>query len=56
MGKNARYVEKVCGAYVDWTERFYECPECGEPIYEWDWTDKDLYYSLCPICDFKEEE
>ena len=34
--KNAKYVESVFGAYVDWEERFYECPCCGEPVYECD--------------------
>lgn len=46
---NAQYVEEVFDAYVDWEERFYECPHCGEPIYECDWTADELI-ELCPIC------
>ena len=46
----AEYCEKVYGAYVDWDERFFECPECGEPIYECDWDEHD--WSICPVCDF----
>ena len=39
---NAKYVEKVYGSFVDWEERFYICPECGEPVYECDWNENDL--------------
>ena len=53
---NARLVEQVYGGYVDWEERFYLCPECGEPVYECDWTDADLISVICPICEFAEEE
>lgn len=53
---NARIVEKIYGGYVDWEERFYECPECGEPIYECDWTAEDLEKELCPVCGFINEE
>jgi predicted RNA-binding Zn-ribbon protein involved in translation (DUF1610 family) len=50
--KNAKYVERVYGTYVDWEERFYECPECGEPVYECDWSDEELKDFICPICWF----
>lgn len=53
---NARIVEKIYGGYVDWDERFYECPECGEPIYECDWTAEDLEKELCPVCGFINED
>lgn len=52
----AKYAQKTYGSYVDWEERFYECPECGEPIYECDWTEEDLKDVICPICGFSEEE
>ena len=55
---NAYEVIKVYDSYVDWEERFYECPCCGESIYECDWTEKELENYLCPICedaDLKEE-
>ena len=48
--KVARYCEKEYGVYIDWKERFFICPECGEPIYECDWNDEDL--DECPICFF----
>lgn len=54
--ENAKYVESVFGAYVDWEERFYKCPCCGEPVYECDWTDDELCDFFCPICEFTEEE
>ena len=54
--RNANFAAAVCGAFVDWDERFYECPECGEPIYECDWTDDELKKDLCPICGYHDEE
>lgn len=51
---NAKIVEEVYGGFVDWEERFYNCPECGEPIYEDDWTTRYLL-ELCPVCGFSDE-
>lgn len=53
---NAKFVEKVYGGYVDWEERFYICPECGEPIYECDWSTTNLCNFICPICNFVDED
>lgn len=53
---NAKRVEKEFGGFVDWDERFYNCPECGEPIYDCDWNDDELRPSLCPVCEFDIEE
>jgi len=50
--RNALEVETAYGQYVDWEERFYTCPECGEPIYECDWTEDELTNTLCPVCEF----
>lgn len=52
---NAKIVESTYGGFVDWDERFYNCPECGEPIYECDWSSSELL-DLCPICGFTDEE
>jgi predicted RNA-binding Zn-ribbon protein involved in translation (DUF1610 family) len=52
----AKYVEQVFGGYVDWEERFYECPECHDAIYECDWDEKLLSAMICPICGFHDEE
>ena len=52
--ENAEMVERVYGGFVDWDERFYNCPECGEPIYECDWSILDLV-EICPICGFTAE-
>jgi predicted RNA-binding Zn-ribbon protein involved in translation (DUF1610 family) len=54
--KRAKEVEQVYGGYVDWEERFYECPACGEPIYECDWPEKELSAMICPVCEFYGEE
>ena len=43
----AKMCEDVYGMYVDWEEGFFECPMCGEPIYECDWNNFDL----CPVCE-----
>lgn len=51
----ANYVEAVFGSHVDWDERFYECPECGEPVYECDWSSNELKEMICPVCGFQEE-
>lgn len=52
----AKIAEEVYGSFVDWDERFYICPECGEPVYECDWTGAEFIDILCPICDFCHEE
>lgn len=49
--KNAELVEREYGTQVEWEERFYICPECGEPIYECDWSERTLQLYLCPICE-----
>ena len=58
--KNAKEVEEVYGEFVvDWEEKFYICPECGEPVYECDWDESDLTRFFCPICEdgyFNEDE
>jgi len=48
---NAHHVESVYGCYVDWEERFYECPFCGEPVYECDWSEEELTEFICPVCE-----
>ena len=49
---SAHIVEEDYGGYVDWEERFFICPDCGEPIYECDWTERELSEVLCPVCGF----
>ena len=44
--------EEDYGSFVDYTERFFICPECGEPVYEGDWNDTDFEDCICPICGF----
>ena len=48
--KVARYCQEEYGIHIDWEDRFFICPECGEPIYECDWEDDEL--SGCPVCEF----
>ena len=48
--KVAKYIEKTFGTQVDWFERFFVCPECGEPIYECDWAGDT--FEVCPVCEF----
>lgn len=46
----AKYCEETYGIFVDWDERFFECPECGEPLYFEDWPSEE--FVTCPICEF----
>ena len=45
----AKMCRKVFGSYIDWEERFFECPECGEPLLEIDWEEHN--WETCPICE-----
>lgn len=49
---NAHVIEDN-GGEVNWDERYYVCLECGEPIYEEDWTNGDMLDFLCPVCDWE---
>ena len=49
-------LEENYGVYADWDVRFFECPECGEPIYECDWSITDFTNCFCPVCGFSGEE
>lgn len=51
----ASTVETVFGSYVDWDEEFFECSECGEPIYKCDYPYIDLGM-ICPVCEFTYDE
>lgn len=53
--QNARAVRDIFGGFVNWDEKFYNCPECGEPIYECDWDEDDLD-PICPICGFPQDD
>ena len=48
--KAAEYVEETYGTFVDWTEGFFICPECGEPIYKDDYESLDES-NMCPVCE-----
>lgn len=52
--RDAEIAESVYGCFVNWEERFFLCPECGDAVYE------DAYlndfFDGCPICGFQLEE
>ena len=48
---NANTAKEVYGCHVDYAERFFICPYCGEPVYEDDWAPEDHKAFLCPICE-----
>lgn len=50
---NAIMVEQDFGGFVDYSEKFYICPECGEPIYEDEWTRSEFIDFVCPICEWE---
>lgn len=50
----AQYLERYYGVQFDRQEGFVICPECGEPLYDCDWTvfdfsNEDDEY-ICPVC------
>lgn len=49
----AMFCERVYGVFVcyDEDDRYFICPECGEPILEEDWLDIEL--DMCPVCEFE---
>ena len=53
--RNAARCQDEYGSYVNFEERFYTCPFCGEPVYEEDWSEIDLGDFLCPICEDEDE-
>lgn len=53
---SAHTVREVYGGYVDYEERFYVCPCCGEPVYEKDWSKESLEEFMCPICEDEDAE
>lgn len=51
--KAAIHGAAVYGVFVDADEHFFECPDCGEPLYECDWGfDTTNGWHHCPICEF----
>lgn len=51
----ASLCEEYYGAMVNWTEEYFLCPECGEPLYKVDWENVHNW-DECPICEFPWEE
>lgn len=54
--ETALYFESNYNSYVNWEERFFICPKCGELVYEkedWGWINPE---ELCPICGFSLED
>ena len=49
--RNAARCQDEYGSYVNFEERFYICPFCGEPIYKEDWNEHDLNSFICPVCE-----
>ena len=47
----AKIVENDFDTQVDWAEKFFVCPDCGDVVYECDFnTDSVLALGYCPIC------
>lgn len=47
--ENAKMVAED-GGVVNWEERYYECPICGEIIAEEDYAPEELEDYICPVC------
>lgn len=50
--ENAEFLVEDIDCFVDWEERYYICPNCGEPIYECDWEPRELELYMCPVCEW----
>jgi transcription elongation factor Elf1 len=50
----AKLCELVYGIFADYEERYFECPDCGEPLYEDDWF--DWSFESCPVCGLNWEQ
>lgn len=48
--KVALYCEETYGIQNDLEEKYFICPECGEPILYEDWHDLENFW-YCPICE-----
>lgn len=47
----AKIVENDFDTQVDWAEKFFVCPDCGDVVYECDFnTYSVLALGYCPIC------
>ena len=53
---NANTAKEVYDCHVDYEERFYICPYCGEPVYEDDWSEESLEAFMCPVCEDEDAE
>lgn len=53
---NAKWANTFYKSEVNYDKGFYLCPECGELIYDDDWSEQDLKDFLCPICKYNEED
>ena len=43
----ARLLDNIYKIHVDYKNRFFDCPECDNSIYEVSWNDISI---TCPIC------
>ena len=48
----AEFCSKEYGSYINYEEKYFICPECGDPIYECDWETYYYFWNLCPVCEF----
>lgn len=55
----ADYCSETYGSDTDINERYFVCPDCGEPIYDRDFSIDDFFAdgpfgnAYCPVCGFK---
>lgn len=45
---NACYLRRTYHAHINWDERYYVCPFCGDRVYEDEW--KETVWYICPFC------
>lgn len=51
--KFKKFMNEDCGMHYDEEEKFVICSECGDPIYESEFNEENVF---CPVCEYNFEE
>lgn len=52
--ENIEYIKEYYGNdFINYDEGYYQCPICGDVVYEYDWKQIEFAEFRCPICEWK---